>query len=194
MTIRKISKKPKSKKRVARKVSQNPNSSDKLIIIGNFGERVYLQDIKIWMNNYMENNPNYDPRAMAHKANKYFHVDIDSENEMETLAFDIAEEFEYNKERSRQRKASVKTKGSPLGLGNSPFKKKNPDGQIKPRGITLDEVKKWMIGYIKTYPDYDPREMAKHAIIHLNIQVTPADRKIITDFAYKVADDYEMNR
>jgi hypothetical protein len=75
------------------------------------------------------------------------------------------------------------------------FKKKNPDGQIKPRGITLDEIKTWMLRYIKSNDDYDPKDMAKHAIIHLNIiNLTPKEEKIIVDLAYKTADEYEMRR
>jgi hypothetical protein len=188
-----VSEKMTSKKKTKKKVSNSRQNPDKLLI-NIFGERVQLSDIKNWMMDYMESNPYYDPRPMANKASIYFRVDPVSKNLMETLAFDLAEKFEYDKQRNKQRKSPVKTKGFPLGLGNSPFKKQNPDGKLPPRGITLPEVKKWMIGYIKTYPDYDPREMAKHAITHLNIQVTPADRKIITDFAYKVADDYEMKR
>lgn len=182
--------KPKSKKRVTKR-ARNP---DDLIIIDNFGSIPYLSDIKIWMTHYMRSNPNYDVSVMAYKAGKYFNVTRESEKAIHELAYDLAEKFEYDKQRNKQRKSPIKSKGFPLGLGNSPFKKQNPDGQLKPRGITLPEVKKWMIGYIETYPDYEPREMAKHAIAHLNIQVTPADRKIITDFAYKVADEYEMSR
>lgn len=78
---------------------------------------------------------------------------------------------------------------------SSKSKKKNPDGQIKPRGITLDEIKTWMLNYIKKYDDYAPRDMAKHAIIHLNIiNLTPKEEKIITDLAYNTADEYEMKR
>lgn len=75
------------------------------------------------------------------------------------------------------------------------LKKKNPDGQIKPRGITLDEIKTWMLNHIKKYDDYDPRDMAKHAIKHLNIiNLTPKEEKFIVTLAYNTADDYEMNR
>jgi hypothetical protein len=190
MTIRKITKR-KTTKRTSVKRARNP---DTFHISDKDGNQIYQKDIERWMTDYMEHNPNYDPRAMSYKAGKYFEINVHSTKSLDDLAFEIAEKFEYNKERSRQRKSPTKTKGFPLGLGNSPFKKQNPDGQLKPRGITLPEVKKWMIGYIKTYPDYEPREMAKHAIAHLNIQVTPADRKIITDFAYKVADEYEMSR
>ena len=74
-------------------------------------------------------------------------------------------------------------------------KKQNPDGQLKPRGITLPEVKKWMLTQIKKYDDYDPRDLAKYAIIQLNIiNLTPEEKKIIIDLAYKTADEYEMNK
>lgn len=181
--------KPKPKKRVTKR-TRNPNT---IFISDRYGE-IDRKDIEKWMTDYMKRNPNYDPSAMSYKACKYFEINTHLITPLNDLAFDLAEKFEYDKQRNKQRKSPVKTKGFPLGLGNSPFKKQNPDGKLPPRGITLPEVKKWMIGYIKTYPDYDPREMAKHAIAHLNIQVTPADRKIITDFAYKVADDYEMKR
>ena len=187
--------KPAKRKTTKRATVKRVRNPDKLLIVDNFGGRPYLSDIQIWMIDYMKKNPNYDPGVMAYKAKQYFHIsDYDSQMNMEKLAFDLAEEFEYNKERSRQRKASVKTKGFPLGLGNAPFKKKNPDGQIKPRGITLDEIKTWMIKYIKSDDDYDPTKMANDAIIHLNIRVTPEERKIIIKHAFKVADEYEMNR
>lgn len=182
----------KSAKNKKLKRAKNP---DTFYISDKEGNKVYREDVEIWMKDYMKSNPNYDPHAMSYKAGKYFNINSHFTKPLDVLAFDLAEEFEYNKERSRQRKASFKTKGFPLGLGNSPFKKKNPDGQIKPRGITLDEIRTWMLRYIKSNDDYDPRDMAKHAIIHLNIiNLTPKEEKIIVDLAYKTADDYEMRR
>lgn len=185
--IRKSAKKKKSKR------TRNPNDS---VIVNNFGGRPYLsEDIITWMNHYLKHFPNYDPQVMAHKAGKYFQINSKYEKALEKLAFDLAEEFEYNKERSRQRKVSIKTKGFPLGLGNSPFKKKNPFEKPPIDGITLPEVKAWMLKYIKMNRDYDPRDMVDHAIIHLNIvNVTPEHKKILRDLAYKTADEYEMNR
>ena len=188
--------KPAKRKTIKRVTVKRVRNPDKLLIVDNFGGRPYLSDIQIWMIDYMKKNPNYDPGVMAYKAKQYFHIsDYDSQMNMEKLAFDLAEEFEYNKERSRQRKASVKTKGFPLGLGNSPFKKKNPFEKPPIDGITLPEVKAWMLKYIKMNRDYDPRDMVDHAIIHLNIvNVTPEHKKILRDLAYKTADEYEMNR
>lgn len=182
-----IKKKVSRLKRKPLRKAKNPETST---IVDNFGGRPYLEDIKIWMYHYMKNNPNYDPGVMAYKAGKYFHITRGSEKAMEELAFDLGEKFEYEKQRSIQRKASVKTRGFPLGLGNSPFKKQNPTL----REITLPEIKKWMVKYIELHPNYDePDDIARHAIIHLNIQATPQDRKDLIRFAYKVADEYEMN-
>ncbi len=188
-------KKKVSKKITKRKVSQNPIISDELIIIDNFGNRPSLSDIENWMIRQMKNNPNYDPHAISYKAGKYFNINAHFTKPLDILAFDVAEKFEYDKQRRIQRKAIIKTKEFPLGLGNAPFKKKNPDGQIKPNGITLDEIKVWMIKYMKKNLDYEPRDMANHAILHLNIvQVTPKDKEIIRNLAYKTADEYEMSR
>jgi len=194
MKIKAKTKKVSKVKRKPSKRARNPISSDKLRIyvdpVYGAGE-LYLSDIRFWMENYMKKNPKYDPLMMAHKAGEYFKIGFSSKKAMEQLAFDLAEKFEYEKQRSIQRKASVKTRGFPLGLGNSPFKKQNPTL----REITLPEIKKWMVRYIELNPNYDkPDDIAKHAIIHLNIQVTPQDRKDLTRFAYNVADDYEMNR
>jgi hypothetical protein len=192
--IRKSAKR-KTTKKIIKKVLKRARNPNDLVIVDNFGGRPYLADIKIWMTDYMRKNPNYDPSAMAHKSGKYFNITETSEDDMEKLAFDLAEEFEYNKERSRQRKASVKTKGFPLGLGNSPFKKKNPFEKPLLNEITLPEVKDWMLKYIKLNDDYDPRDMVDHAIIHLNIRnVTPEHKKALIKLAYVTADEYEMNR
>ncbi len=165
-----IRKNIKTKKKTVKKVTsrRNPETSKR--------------DIEKWMMDYMKTNPNYDPRPMAGKAIRYFGISVNDE---------YAEKFEYEKQRSIQRKASVKTRGFPLGLGNSSFKKQNPTL----REITLPEIKKWMVRYIELNPNYDkPDDIAKHAIIHLNIQVTLQDRKDLIQFAYNVADEYEMNR
>lgn len=176
-----IRKNIKTKKKPVKKVTsrRNPETSKR--------------DIEKWMMDYMKTNPNYDPRPMAGKAIRYFGISVNDEydNWVQELAFDLAEKFEYEKQRNIQRKASVKKRGFPLGLGNSPFKKQNPTL----REITLPEIKKWMVRYMELNPNYDePDDIAKHAIIHLNIQVTPQDRKDLIRFAYNVADEYEMNR
>lgn len=78
-------------------------------------------------------------------------------------------------------------------------KKKNPDSQIKPRGITLREVGAWIKKRIKSYDEYDPRErdyeprdIADKAIAHFNLSFK--DRKTIIDLVYKIADEHEMSK